>query len=894
MLRIGARTLARSHLGHGHFLSGIIGHTPPPMSRVATETIRNFGTGGDSGAGGFAGRMARMAGGKILQTIGRLSAAALVGTTGGYGFVYAVQSQFGWLANLPDLSQWHIGALQGKLDAIQSWFTLQEKQNKTQKTHFDGTQLENNVNKMLKQNQNLIFSFASFGKFAKVSFAAPIPPPAKKPSYLGDGRLMMITKKLISVRSMLNEIADLDFKLPTIVVIGSQSSGKSSVLEAIVGQEFLPKGSNMVTRKPLELTLIHTPYGNETYGEFPQLKITNLKDFKKIREYIQQLNDSVPENEQVSGEPIQLRIYSPNVPNLSLVDLPGYIRVPSDKQPLELKNKIVELCRKYLQEPNIILAISAAEVDLANSDSIAESRKIDPSGLRTLGVLTKMDMLNPQEGAKLLSQNDYNLSLGYFGVINRPPGSGNHQASFEDADQYFQQNSSSFHDVMDHVGIANLREKLVRLLEEHLHKALHQMAEKVKQELNETKYALKVEYNDRRTSQDYFIANIATTIKNNFNEFANNFGKNEISNLIHSELETKIFRICEEVYWNDPDLQSPSSPKYNPVSNPSKNGEFLNPDLKKTTTVTNQNYYLFNSLMRARSSLTKIGIGKISTKIIVQHLLSQVDRFTAGDLFENQLEVKKKVSQIVLEILKTRELSISEMVENNIKPFKDEIEISQQEWERGYYASLELFKKEIDDSKTRLNDLYKKYSKKSLDNIVDAISKNKQQEKQRLAANPAPNNNNNNTTINNPIIVNGEEVSKQMLEIAQEVMSLRSRMNILDLRQRYVKNNGWKVSTAYTTCPEIYLSVLISQISKACTQTLYAELWDDFAFHFPPKVDDHLYYRLSLEEKKKMIQNDPKTHRHLELQRKRDALELVDRQFSEIVKEFDSLQNSSK
>jgi GTP-binding protein EngB required for normal cell division len=88
------------------------------------------------------------------------------------------------------------------------------------------------------------------------------------------------------------------------------------------------------------------------------------------------LNDSVPENEQVSGEPIQLRIYSPNVPNLSLVDLPGYIRVPSDKQPLELKNKIVELCRKYLQEPNIILAISAAEVDLANSDSIAESRKI--------------------------------------------------------------------------------------------------------------------------------------------------------------------------------------------------------------------------------------------------------------------------------------------------------------------------------------------------------------------------------------------------------------------------------------------------------------------------------------------------------------------------------------
>lgn len=102
----------------------------------------------------------------------------------------------------------------------------------------------------------------------------------------------------------------------------------------------------MVTRKPLELTLIHTPNSTEEYGEFPQLKITNLRDFNKIREYISQMNMSVPENEHISEEPIQLRIYSPYVPDLSLVDLPGYIRVTSDKQPVELKDKIVELCKR--------------------------------------------------------------------------------------------------------------------------------------------------------------------------------------------------------------------------------------------------------------------------------------------------------------------------------------------------------------------------------------------------------------------------------------------------------------------------------------------------------------------------------------------------------------------
>ena len=69
-----------------------------------------------------------------------------------------------------------------------------------------------------------------------------------------DDQMMMLTKKMIEIRTMLNTVGQSDaLTLPSIVVIGSQSSGKSSVLEAIVGHEFLPKGSNMVTRRPIEL-----------------------------------------------------------------------------------------------------------------------------------------------------------------------------------------------------------------------------------------------------------------------------------------------------------------------------------------------------------------------------------------------------------------------------------------------------------------------------------------------------------------------------------------------------------------------------------------------------------------------------------------------------------------
>jgi len=210
----------------------------------------------------------------------------------------------------------------------------------------------------------------------------------------------------------------------------------------------------MVTRKPLELTLIYTPNSKEEYGEFPQLKITNLRDFNKIREYISQMNQSVPENDHISEEPIQLRIYSPFLPDLSLVDLPGYIRVTSDKQPPELKEKIVDLCKKYIQEPNIILAVSAADVDLANSDSIRESRRADPQGLRTLGVLTKMDAIRASEGALILKQNDYRLGLGYVGVINKPPSSAT--GSYDDADKYFA-GEAPYNDIMDRVGGAFTR-----------------------------------------------------------------------------------------------------------------------------------------------------------------------------------------------------------------------------------------------------------------------------------------------------------------------------------------------------------------------------------------------------------------------------------------------------
>ncbi|PHH77689.1 hypothetical protein CDD83_4095 [Cordyceps sp. RAO-2017] len=239
-----------------------------------------------------------------------------------------------------------------------------------------------------------------------------------------DDQIMVLTKKMIEIRSILQQVGQASsLTLPSIVVIGSQSSGKSSVLEAVVGHEFLPKGTNMVTRRPIELTLVNTPGSRDEYGEFPDLGLRNITDFSSIQRTLTELNLAVSEAECVSDDPIHLTVYSPNVPDLSLIDLPGYIQVAGQDQPFALKQKISELCDKYIQPPNVILAISAADVDLANSTALRASRRVDPRGERTIGVITKMDLVDPTKGAAMLNDKQYPLRLGYVGVVSKAPQS---------------------------------------------------------------------------------------------------------------------------------------------------------------------------------------------------------------------------------------------------------------------------------------------------------------------------------------------------------------------------------------------------------------------------------------------------------------------------------------
>ena len=237
-----------------------------------------------------------------------------------------------------------------------------------------------------------------------------------------DNILFQKLRKLINLIDQLRDCGVNEYiKLPRICSLGTQSSGKSSVLESIVGLDFLPRGDGVVTRRPLELRLCHINSG-EPWAIFEERKGVKFTDFIKVRETIEALTDEVcKSNKNIKDKPIVLNVYSQTCPDLTLVDLPGITRVPVGDQPDNIEEITKNMAIRYIDDPlTIILCVIAANVDIATSDGLKLAKQIDVSGSRTLGVLTKLDIMDAGTDArKALMNEEIELKLGYVGVKNR-------------------------------------------------------------------------------------------------------------------------------------------------------------------------------------------------------------------------------------------------------------------------------------------------------------------------------------------------------------------------------------------------------------------------------------------------------------------------------------------
>ncbi|GJN93459.1 hypothetical protein Rhopal_006515-T1 [Rhodotorula paludigena] len=727
---------------------------------------------------------------------------------------------------------------------------------------------------------------------AAMAASVPLVVDADEPSADSNEDLMLLTRKLIEIRTILLSIGEqAGLTLPSIVVIGSQSSGKSSVLEAIVGREFLPKGDNMVTRRPIELTLIHTPATPanprpSTFAEFPSLGPGHITDFTLVQSTLVDLNMSVPAAECVSDTPIQLRIHSPHVPDLSLVDLPGYVQVASMDQPEELKDKIAALCDKYIRSPNIILAVCAADVDLANSPALRAAKKVDPLGMRTIGVVTKMDLIEPAQGAAVLSNNRYPLALGYVGVVcraakqhtrsllRRSSAAGDEEGSLigpirAQEEAFFGEHGDAFSREGIQVGTDTLKKRLMHVLEESMASSLHSISNAVALELEEATYQFKVQYNDRAISAESYVAETLDHLKARITALGKSFAKKDVRKLLKAFLDEQVLDLLASQYWIDP-----RAPELGSLAN------------DRSVSPEDLDAYWHRKLDALASSLTKSGVGRASTQLVVDAIRARLATLAREEPLLYHADAAERINATADAILRERFTLTSDQVENSVKPFKYEVEVDQPEWELGRAQAVELLQRELSMCDAALAKIRDAVGGRKLRGAMEYVGELEEKERRRRerrrearAAGLEEEVDDDLADPNRPVF------NPALLGKAREAMFLSSRSSILRLRLLALKSRRCKAGPEQKAfCPEAFLNIVADKLSSTAVQFINIELLVEFFYQFPRDLDNRLSGDLDRSQVLRFARENPVVAKHLALQERKEKLELVAEKLDSLVK----------
>ncbi|NWW19178.1 MX protein, partial [Falcunculus frontatus] len=287
-----------------------------------------------------------------------------------------------------------------------------------------------------------------------------------------------------------------DLSLPAIAVIGDQSSGKSSVLEALSGVA-LPRGNGIVTRCPLELKLKRLPEGQPWQGKICYQNVAmELQNASEVDRAIRQAQDIVAgPRGAISGQLISLEVRSPDVPDLTLIDLPGIARVAVGDQPKDIGDQIKNLLRRFIGcKETVNLVVVPCNVDIATTEALKMAQEVDPSGERTIGILTKPDLVDrgtEESVINIVRNRVIPLKKGYMIVKCRGQQDIHNRLTLAAAIQQernFFESHGHFRAIMEEgkATIPHLAEKLTNELVKHIIKTLPALESQIRDSLHKT------------------------------------------------------------------------------------------------------------------------------------------------------------------------------------------------------------------------------------------------------------------------------------------------------------------------------------------------------------------------------------------------------------------------
>uniref|UniRef100_A0A4W5REX7 Interferon-induced GTP-binding protein Mx n=1 Tax=Hucho hucho TaxID=62062 RepID=A0A4W5REX7_9TELE len=280
---------------------------------------------------------------------------------------------------------------------------------------------------------------------------------------------------------------DKELPLPTIAVVGDQSSGKSSVLETLSGVA-LPRGTGIVTRCPLLLQLCNDRTVKWeaviSYGG----KVVEFDEPSEVVRHVEHAGKGVG----ICEDLITLKITSSTVCDLSLIDLPGITRVAVKGQPDDIGAHIKNLILKFIKNKRtIILVVVPCNVDIATTEALKMAQEMDPEGTRTLAILTKPDLIDPgaeKNVLEIVHNRVIFLNMGYVIVKCRGQKQIDENMSITHSNQTPNVYLFSLHQV--HTGKHVVWYLLTCCLFAPGQKYLPHISEKIKEQLVEVKHLL--------------------------------------------------------------------------------------------------------------------------------------------------------------------------------------------------------------------------------------------------------------------------------------------------------------------------------------------------------------------------------------------------------------------
>ncbi|GAN08916.1 mitochondrial dynamin GTPase [Mucor ambiguus] len=634
-----------------------------------------------------------------------------------------------------------------------------------------------------------------------------------------DHQFILLCRKFASIRNTLMSIQHRVIPyIPSIVMIGPRHA-RQPIIESILGQPFAFTDAIYDNN-----TILEFHFNNNADLKEPKIQINGEETMMSVAEaekFIQKLASTAADQAT-----IHISVQGPDIPYLNLYDIPEESRA---------------LCEKYIGRNLYTVIMAVYDTSRLNTESVTTKlcEKYDPLGRRTVGILTKsatIDQEIPLEAEEELAESDSSVVSASSVVGNyRPPLSlGYIDMTHDTTDTEKEQRL--------------LRHHLFGIIEQSMGRSIYNIADSIQSELEETSYLFKVIYNDHEMTAASYVTDTMDGLKRGFKQFATSLGKPQLRAEVRHLLEQNVLNVCAEQYWSDAKIL----------------------ELAKADA---DDFYWLYKMDLASAAITKSGIGRITTQLVMHVIMNNMQHLVKMEPFQYHPQVQKQIVDLTGEMLRQKFLATSDQVENTIKPYKYEVEVTDEEWKDGVRRTIKLLEKELNMCEDMLWTLKKNIGRKRLRSAIKRVL---DEEKVHLAEQLEQEDG------------TEEQQPHRILEKAKEALFLQDRAMIIKYRLAALKSRQCKTPDNKQYCPEAFLNVIAEKLTYTAVMFIQVELLNDFFFNFPLDViDDRIVHPMSMAQIDKFAKENPSVQKHLILQDRKTKLENVMDMLNYLVKRHD-------